>query len=138
MLKLLFLITIMTTQTWAKGSTMIENTIQNYFQGYQNADTALIKNAFHSDTKLLSVSEGKLDVTEMKDWLKNLEDRHARGDIRTGMLKILSIDETDETASVKLNIRFPKFEFTDYLSLLKIEGKWIVVGKIYHYQPIAE
>lgn len=138
MLKLLIFVTLMTTQTWAKGSTMIENTIQNYFQGYQNADTALIKKAFHSDTKLLSVSEEKLDVTEMKDWIKSLEDRHARGDIRIGKLKILSIDETNETASVKLNIRFPKFEFTDYLSLLKIEDKWIIVGKIYHYQPIAE
>ena len=138
MFKLLIIITLMTTQTWAKGSTMIENTIQDYFQGYQNADTVLIKKAFHSDTKLLSVSEGKLDVTEMNDWLKSLEDRHQRVDIRIGKLKILSIDETAETALVKLNIRFPKFEFTDYLSLLKIEDKWIIVGKIYHYQPIAE
>jgi hypothetical protein len=138
MLKFLIFITLMTTQTWAKGPTMIDDVIQNYFNGYQKADTVLIKKAFHSDTKLLSVSEGKLDVTEMKDWLTSLEDRQARGDIRTGKLKILSIDVTDETASVKLNIRFPKFEFTDYLSLLKIEGSWIIVGKIYHYQPITD
>lgn len=138
MLKLLIIVTLMTTQSWAKGSTMIENVIQDYFKGYQNADTTLIKKAFHSDTKLLSVSEGKLDVTEMNDWLKNLEDRHVRGDIRTGKLKILSIDQHNDAASVKVNIQFPKFQFTDYLSLLKIDEKWIIVGKIYHYQPITE
>ena len=136
MLKFLFLLTIMISQTWAGGSTMIENVIQDYFQGYQLADVNLIQNAFHPDTKLLSVSNGKMEITEMKDWLVGLNDRRLRGDIRTGKLKIESIDVTDEAASVKLNILFQAFEFTDYLSLLKIDGRWIIVGKIYHYREI--
>lgn len=131
MLKLFVLLSLITTQTWAKDSSMIEKVIQNYFEGYQQADTTLIKKAFHSDTRLLSVEDGKLDVTEMKDWLKGLEDRHLRGETRVGKLKIESIDITGYTASVKLNIVFPTFEFTDYLSLLKIEDKWVIVGKIY-------
>ena len=36
--KFLFLFLLLTSQTWAKGSTMIENVIQDYFQGYQQAD----------------------------------------------------------------------------------------------------
>lgn len=135
MLKILFLTIMLSSQVWAKGSPMIDQVIADYFQGYQNADTTLIKNAFHNQTRLLSVDEGKLDVTEMQDWLKGLEERRARGDIRKGKLEIASIDVTQETASVKLNISFEKFSFTDYLSLLRIEGKWIIVGKIYHYQP---
>lgn len=114
---------------------MIEEVIQDYFNGYQMADTKLIKNAFHQDTKLLSVDGGKLDVTEMKDWLKGLEERKLRGDIRKGKLQIQSIDMTKDTAVVKLGITFEKFGFTDYLSLLQIDGKWIIVGKIYYYQP---
>lgn len=136
MLKLLIIVTLMTTQTWAKGSTMIEIVIQDYFEGYQKADVGLIQKAFHQDTRLLSIDEGKLDVTEMKDWIKNLEDRHLRGDIRKGRLTITSIDVTNDTAVAKLKIRFEAFEFTDYLSLLKIEGKWLVVGKIYHFQKL--
>lgn len=123
-------------QSWAKGNDMIETVIQDYFEGHQKADVTLIKKAFHSDVRLLSVDQGKLDITEMNDWLKNLEDRHHRGDIRTGKLTIVSIDQTNETAAVKLRIQFPGFAFTDYLSLLKIEGNWIIVGKIYDFTKL--
>lgn len=136
MLKFLLFFIISTSQLWAKGNFMIENVIQDYFQGYQQADTKLIQKAFHTETRLLSVDQGKMNVTEMKDWLVSLEDRRLRGDIRKGELKIVSMDVTDYAASVKLNIRFPAFEFTDYLSLLKIDGEWQIVGKIYHFKEI--
>lgn len=84
----------------------------------------------------MSITNGKMDVTEMKDWLKSLEDRHMRGDIRVGKLKLESIDVTDQAAAVKLKIHFQTFEFTDYLSLLRIDGMWVIVGKIYHYREI--
>jgi hypothetical protein len=120
--------------SWSNEMPEIEKVIGNYFEGYQNANTELIKSAFHQDTRLLSVDEGKLDVTEMKDWLVNLEDRQQRGDIRKGKLIIKSIDVKDYTAMAKLEIQFEKFIFTDYLSLLQIDGKWMIVGKIYHFQ----
>ena len=136
MLKFLFLLTLLTSQVWAKGSTTIESVIQDYFQGYQQADISLIQNAFHAETKLLTIENGKMYVTEMKDWLKSLEDRRMRGDTRVGKLKIESIDLTEDVGSVKLKICFQAFEFTDYLSLLRIDGKWVIVGKIYHYREI--
>lgn len=136
MLKFFILLTLLSTQSYAKGSFMIEQVIQDYFQGYQLAETTLIKKAFHADTRLLSVDNQQLDVTEMKDWLNGLEKRKLDGDIRKGELKVLSIDQTGDTAVVKLSIKFPKFQFTDYLSLLKIEGKWLIVGKIYSVKEL--
>ncbi len=124
----------MSSAIWAKGDPMINDVIQNYFEGYQKAEVELIKKAFHPETRLLSVDEGKMDVTEMADWIKNLEDRKARGDIRKGSLKLIFSDTKEYAASVKLQMTFPTMEFTDYLSLLKINGTWIIVGKIYHYQ----
>lgn len=136
MKKLFILFLLLTTNLWAQASNSIEEVIQDYFQGYQRADVRLIKKSFHEETKLLSVYEEKMDVLEMNDWLKSLEDRHARGDIRIGSLKIESIDITKGTAMVKLRIRFEHFEFTDYLSFLNIEGSWIIVGKIFHFQGL--
>lgn len=136
MFKFLFFLILSTSYVFASGSETIERVIDDYFQGYQAADTFLIKKSFHSDTRLLSVDENKLDVTEMKDWLQSLEERKLKGDIRKGKLRIESIDITGDSAIVKLKIRFLKFEFTDYLSLLKIDHKWIIVGKIYHYRAL--
>ena len=136
MLKFFIMLTLLSTQSYAKGSFMIEQVIHYYFQGYQLAETQLIKKAFHANTRLLSVDNQQLDVTEMKDWLIGLEKRKLDGDIRKGELKVLSIDQTGNTAAVKLSIKFPTFQFTDYLSLLKIEGKWLIVGKIYSVKEI--
>lgn len=136
MLKFLFLFVLSSSYVFASGSETIERVIDDYFQGYQTADTFLIQKAFHSDTKLLSVDDNKLDTIEMSDWLRSLEERKLKGDIRKGKLRIESIDITHKSATVKLKIRFPKFEFTDYLSLLRIDHKWIIVGKIYHYQAL--
>lgn len=138
MYKIIIVSLMLTTNLWASGSDKIEEVIQNYYQGYQKADISLIQKSFHPDTRLLSSSEGELDVTEMSNWLISLKERQLRGDIRTGFLKILSIDETNQAATVKLKIRFPAFEFTDYLSLLKLKGKWIIVGKIYQYQELNQ
>jgi hypothetical protein len=131
MFKLFILLTLLSSHAEAKGSVMIEQVIQNYFQGYQLAETSLIKKAFHSETRLLSVDNNQLDVTEMKDWLTGLEKRKLDGDIRKGELKVLSIDQSGDSAVVKLSIKFPKFSFIDYLSLLRIDEKWLIVGKIY-------
>lgn len=119
---------------WASDFDKVKEVIQTYSQGYQNADVALIQKAFHPDTNLLSVDAGHLDKTTMNDWIKNLEDRHQRHDFRKAELKILSIDVKDYTSVVKLRLKFEKFIFTDYLSLLKINNEWKIVGKIYHFQ----
>jgi hypothetical protein len=117
------------------SSTMeIKKTIKTYFEGYQNADIALIQKAFHSDTRLLSVENGKLEKTEMKDWLVSLTERRNRGEVRIGDIKIYYIDVKEIEAIAKVELRFEKFISTDYLSFLFINGEWKIVGKIYYFE----
>ena len=51
--------------------------------------------------------------------------------MRQAVTEIAGVDRTGDTAVVKTVLKFPEFQFTDYLSLLKIEGEWIIVNKIY-------
>ena len=39
-------------------------------------------------------------------------------------------------AVAKTTLAFPAFKFTDYLSLLKFEGSWKIVNKIYTSEKI--
>jgi hypothetical protein len=134
-LGVLLMTTFLLNQVEAAPAT-IAAVLNDYFEGYQKADVGLIKKAFHQDTRILSVDQRALNKTEMADWLTSLADRAKKGDIRTGQLTVLSVDETGDTAMAKLRILFPKFEFTDYLSLLRIQGEWKIVGKIYHYREL--
>ena len=115
--------------TGEKGS--IEVVIFNYLDGYLNARAEQLSQAFHETCPLLSIEEEKLDRTEMSAWLENLRDRQAKGDIRKAESKILGIDVSGNAAIAKVCLGFPKFVFTDYLSLLRIDGHWKIVNKTY-------
>lgn len=48
---------------------------------------------------------------------------------------ISSVDVTGTAAVARVVLDYPNALFTDYLSLLKIEGEWKVVNKIFHVEP---
>ncbi len=111
----------------------IKQVVETYFKGYAQAEPELLEQAFHPETRLYSGSEdGSLDRTEMSAWLENVRGRKAKGDLRQGTLEIASIDVVGDAALAKAVISFPKLQFTDFLSLIRIGGQWKIVGKIYH------
>ena len=109
----------------------IEETLGYYFQGYLGAEPEVLLKAFHQDSRLFSTEDGKLSKTEMTDWLGNIRERKQKGDIRQADVEVLGVDVTGDSAVAKVKLTFPKFSFVDYLSFLKIDGKWIVINKIY-------
>ncbi|HEX4047820.1 MAG TPA: nuclear transport factor 2 family protein [Elusimicrobiota bacterium] len=109
----------------------IEAVVKDYFQGYLSAEADRVGRAFHHDARLMAADEGKLDRTDVPDWLESLRTRREKGDIREAVAEIAGIDRTGDAAVAKTVLRFPKFQFTDYLSLLKLDGAWIIVDKIY-------
>ncbi len=114
----------------------IKSVLRDYFQGYLTADSRLVAKAFHPDARLFCIEEGKLEKTELSEWLTNLNDRQIRGDVRSADIQVISVDQTDTAATAKVVLTFPKFRFTDYLSLLQIEGHWRIIGKIYALQEL--
>jgi len=45
--------------------------------------------------------------------------------------KILSIDRFGDAAVAKLELKGPDWRLNDYMSLLKIDGEWLIVNKIF-------
>lgn len=112
----------------------IKSVLQDYFPGYLTAESHLVARAFHPETRLLSVEDGMLEKAEMTEWLKNLADRKDRGDVRQADAEISIVDITGPAAVAKVTLTFPNYKFTDYLSLLQVQGRWQIVGKIYAVQ----
>ena len=36
---------------------------------------------------------------------------------------------------MKLKLDYPKVVFTDYMSMLKVDGRWVIVNKTFHAKP---
>ena len=48
---------------------------------------------------------------------------------------IESVDVTGNAAQAKIVLDYPTARLTDYMTLLKIDGQWKIVNKIFHSEP---
>jgi len=112
----------------ASELTAIENTLQNYLQGGKNGDLVRLRMAFHPRARLQFVRNGKY-----KEWsLDEYIGAQTSGRRSSHETKVLSIDFAGSAASAKLELDFGKHKFVDYMSLLKIGGRWWIVNKIFY------
>ena len=111
----------------------IEQTIQTYFDGLYEGDADKLASVFHETSALTYEQDGKLVVLPLTQWLKAVRERpapKAKGLARDDA--ILLIDQSGPaTAFVKVKCQMPPRYFTDYLSLLKVDGRWQVAQKVF-------
>lgn len=104
----------------------IRATIQHYFdQGME------VRKAFWPDANMLYIRDGDLNVVPIQDYIARAEgraDEPARTDIKK---RIVSIDRTGTAAVAKLELKGPDWMLYDYMSMLKIDGEWKIVNKIF-------
>lgn len=113
----------------------IEKVLKVYFDGLYEGDTRKLGEAFHPASHLYSVSgDGKAADMPRADWFKMVEGRKsakANGSERRD--RIVSIDLSGPgTAFAKVECQIPPRYFTDYLTLLKADGRWQVISKSFH------
>lgn len=111
----------------------VEKAIQIYLDGLYEGDAALLESVFHPTSALLREQGGTVSRVPVQDWLTAVRGRpspKARGIKRDD--DIQQVDFADPTtAMVKVKVSIPPRNPTDYLSLLKADGKWQIVQKVY-------
>lgn len=107
---------------------LIEEKLNYYLEGVRNNDVELTKKAFHETTTMKFIDDDQyVEVVALEAFAKRFT-----GGPREGMTaRINDINITGNAAGVRLEIEFPAFMFIDYLNLLKIDGTWTIVDKIY-------
>ena len=113
----------------------VRETVQHYLHGLKFNDVESLKRAFYPEAKLLWIKRDKqLGQLTQEQWYKGFT--ASAGQEEKGELKITSVDITGNAASVKVEEFYETSKYTDYLSLLKLEGGWKIVNKIYVAEPI--
>jgi hypothetical protein len=111
----------------------IEKVVWTYLDGLYEGDTSKLGQAFHEVSHLYAADKGGVADVPRAQWFDLVKSRpsaKSRGLKRTD--RIVSIDLSGpETAFVKLECSLHPRYFTDYLTLLKLEGGWKVVSKTY-------
>ncbi len=111
----------------------IEQTVRTYLDGLYEGDADKLASVFHPTCALTYEQDGNLTVLPRAQWLKAVRERptpKSKGLARDDA--ILLVDQSGPTtAFVKLKCQIPPRFFTDYLNLLKIDGRWVVAQKVF-------
>ncbi|MEE9363580.1 MAG: nuclear transport factor 2 family protein [Cellulophaga sp.] len=129
-LTLLVSVSVLTTTFAQKYDyNLVEKTVSYYLDGGSNNDYETLKKAFHKDATMKFISKGEYKEVNALEFFKKVI---KPGPKSTRITNISYINISGNTANAKLEIEYPTFMFIDYMNLLKIDGEWKVVSKIYH------
>jgi len=109
----------------------IESTLADYLEGGKTGDIERLARAFHPAARLQFVRRGAYGEWSIDEHLASRRPGK-RSNHRT---RVLSIDFAGNAAVAKLELDHGTFKYVDYMSLLKVEGRWWVVNKIFHRIP---
>ena len=113
--------------------TAIRNHIeQTYFAGPRTGNVELARQAFAPTLVMYWVKDGKLQQLTRDEWVAKVADgakkKAGSDDVQR---RILDVDVTGSAAMAKIEISKPGVRVVDYMTLLKVDGNWVIVGKTF-------
>lgn len=114
----------------------LEQALGLYFDGLHHSDTARLRQVFHPEAHYFCATTGELLHWDMAQYFPVVDTRPSpasQGHARTD--RILSIAFAGPvTAFARLECSIPPKHFTDLLTLVKLQGRWQIVSKVFHYE----
>jgi len=107
----------------------IQQTISHYADGGTNGEIEKVARAFHPSAYMKFAKENVLVDVPINDYLLNYI---KPGIVQERTIVVNYIDITGTAAAVKLTIDYSTHQFVDYFNLVKTEGQWLIVSKIFH------
>ncbi len=107
---------------------LVEQTLNYYLEGGTNNDFETLKKAFHKNATMKFIGQEYVETNA----LEFFGERMKPGPKQNRTTEITNIDIMGNAASARLVINYPDFSFIDYMHLLKIDGEWKIVSKIFY------
>lgn len=126
----------MSNATYVQEYNAIVAVLNQYNDGGAKADSSLMKPAFNPQATIFGIDGDKLVGGEIQN-LYDVIDNSFRPSPEAEAA-IVRIDIVGTAASARIDTdNVSGYCFTDFFNLLKVEGKWTIVSKIYHTHPSA-
>jgi hypothetical protein len=125
------------TSAQDKDEAGVRRAIDSYFQGHATGNGEHHKKAFHPEAKLFWIREGQFTQRTSAEYIAGASGKPAADEAQRKR-SIEMIDITGNAAVAKVVLDYPSAKFTDYMSLLKIDGEWKIVNKTFVVEPKAK
>ncbi len=123
----------MSEPTYVDEIDAIREVLEHYVGGARTGRGEAMKPAFHEDASIYGYVGPDLfggSIQGLYDW------NDANGPAKDLELRITSIDIVGTAASVRLDMdNWTGHRFTDFFNLVKIDGVWKIVSKVFYLHP---
>ncbi|AMS39227.1 nuclear transport factor 2 family protein [Aminobacter aminovorans] len=113
----------------------VAHALADYFDGLYFSDTERLSRIFHPQAVYACATEGELLRLTMEEYFPIVDKRPSpasRSEERFD--RIVSIEFAGPvTAFAKLNCAIGRKHFTDFLTLVKLDGRWKIMAKVFHF-----
>lgn len=116
----------------------IEALLGDYFDGLYYSDTERLGRVFHPDARYVTATGGETLMLDMPAYFAIVEKREApasRNEPRRDIVREIQI-AGPETAFARVNCAIGERHFTDFLSLVRVDGSWRIIAKVFHYDIV--
>lgn len=107
----------------------ISRTVQHYIDGGKSGKSEEMKLAFHPDATIYGYAGPELfggPIQKLFEWVDQNPAPELQG-------RITSIDIIESVATVRLELEnWKEYRFTDLFNLLKVDGEWKIISKVFH------
>ena len=109
---------------------LIAKVVQHYIDGARSGKGADMKPAFHEDATVFGYVGPDLFAGPIQNLFAWNDDNGPATELED---RIANIDVTGTVATVRLELEnWTGFRFTDLFTLLKVDGDWKIMNKVFH------
>jgi 4-oxalocrotonate tautomerase len=114
----------------------VTDVLATYFDGLYHSDPKRLARVFHPRAHYVCATEGALTYRTMEEYFPMVDARPSpasRGEARAD--GIVSIEFAGPvTAFARVNCAIGPKYFTDLLTLIRLDGRWQIISKVFHFE----
>ncbi|HKR10522.1 MAG TPA: nuclear transport factor 2 family protein [Pyrinomonadaceae bacterium] len=111
--------------------------LENYMNGQATGNPDYIRKAFFPEAKIMAFRDGKLLNLSVEEFASRFNGKPA-ADESQRKRRIESLEITGNAGTARIVLDYPEITMIDYMSLLKVNGEWKIVNKVFNAMPKAK
>lgn len=118
----------------------VQSVLADYFDALYHCDTELLTKVFHEKAVYATADETPLLHRTMADYVPVVARRQSpasRGEARRDVIDEIQF-AGDNTAFARVRCSIGASDFTDFLTLVREDGDWKIMAKIFQISPRQE
>lgn len=133
----LFLLLAIPVQAQDQSFEAVMIPLNNYLQAHATGNSEYAARAFHPEAKLFWIGENGLSQRTATDFIAGFSGEPAANESER-QRRVVDVNVTGNVATATIELDYPGAMITDYMTLIEVDGEWIIINKAFYVNRRSE